>query len=293
MRRLAVLIDAGYFWAQVGYVVHRKKSARAETVINYNALRTLILSVAEKQFPESILLRVYWYDGPGSLVNGNYVKGDEHTAIDELDDFKLRLGTRNIIGQQKGVDGLMIADLIGLAQNKAITDALLMSGDADLAPGVVAAQNLGLRVHLLTLGEKPNASPHLKAEVDRKSHLTDDDVQGFARKAGGEKTIVAAEQQAKDDREVVVEGKAKPAEQYPGLSAEVLRSVALSCFESLEPAARLTIVENQPIPQDVDRVLLRHGREQIRPRLTGKEKVALREELKKIASQEREKNIPG
>src|SRR3546814_4680835 len=70
-----------------------------------------------------------------------------HVAIDDLDDFKLRLGTRNTYGDQKAVDGLIIADLVSLAQSRAIASAIVVSGDADLTPGVMAAQGLGMRVH--------------------------------------------------------------------------------------------------------------------------------------------------
>jgi hypothetical protein len=35
-------------------------------------------------------------------------------SVEELDDFKLRLGTRTGAGDQKAVDGLIIADLISL-----------------------------------------------------------------------------------------------------------------------------------------------------------------------------------
>ena len=104
------------------------------------------------------------YDGPHRTLG----KSREHKAIEELDDFKLRLGTLNGVGEQKAVDGLIIADMIGLAQSRVITDALLVSGDADLTPGVLAAQNLGVRVHLLSMGPSEATSPYLKAEVDCK-----------------------------------------------------------------------------------------------------------------------------
>jgi len=114
-----------------------------------------MLSEVEKQFgADCHFLRVYWYDGPGT--NG---KTTEHHAIDKLDDFKLRLGTRNGVGTQKGVDGLIIADLISLTQQRAITHAMLITGDSDITPGVVAAQGMGLRAHLLSLGSSVATSP--------------------------------------------------------------------------------------------------------------------------------------
>ena len=52
-------------------------------------------------------------------------------------------------GQQKGVDSLIIMDLIELARNHAISEAVLLSGDEDLRVGVQLAQSFGVRVHLL------------------------------------------------------------------------------------------------------------------------------------------------
>ncbi|WP_051929187.1 NYN domain-containing protein [Thermopetrobacter sp. TC1] len=52
-------------------------------------------------------------------------------------------------GSKKGVDSLIVTDLITLAQNKAISDAILLSGDEDLRVGVQMAQIYGVRVHLL------------------------------------------------------------------------------------------------------------------------------------------------
>ena len=169
MGKVAVFVDAGYFWVQAGYVAHGAKSSRDNISIDYAALRQEVLDQASAQFPNADLLRVYWYDGPGS--HGS--KTPAHLAIDELDDFKLRLGTRNGVGNQKAVDGLIIADLIGLAQSKAIVGAIVLSGDADLTPGVIAAQSLGIRVHLLSMGPVGATSPYLRAEVDHKAHWAD------------------------------------------------------------------------------------------------------------------------
>lgn len=176
MKRVAVFLDAGYFWVQLCNVITGSYTSRTQVVVTYENLRALMLAELVKQFgPDVELLRVYWYDGPGH--NG---KTAEHNAIDRLDDFKLRLGTRNGVGNQKGVDGLIIADLISLTQQKAITHAMLMTGDADITPGVVAAQGMGLRVHLLSLGSQAATSPYLSAEVDLKRHWTGADVNTFA-----------------------------------------------------------------------------------------------------------------
>ncbi len=66
-----------------------------------------------------------------------------------MDNIKLRLGVVSSAGQQKGVDTLMVTDLVDLARNHAISDAVLLSGDQDLVIGVQIAQSYGVRVHLL------------------------------------------------------------------------------------------------------------------------------------------------
>ena len=70
------------------------------------------------------------------------------------EDVKLRLGVVTPAGQQKGVDSLIVTDLMELARNHAITDAVLLSGDEDLRIGVQIAQSFGVRVHLI--GIKPS-----------------------------------------------------------------------------------------------------------------------------------------
>ncbi len=52
------------------------------------------------------------------------------------EDAKLRLGLVNTRGEQKGVESLIVTDLIELARNCAITDALILSGDEDIKIGV-------------------------------------------------------------------------------------------------------------------------------------------------------------
>ena len=65
------------------------------------------------------------------------------------------------------MDSLIVTDLIELARNRAITDALILSGDEDIKIGVQVAQTFGVRVHLL--GIKPakgSQSDNLMMEAD-------------------------------------------------------------------------------------------------------------------------------
>ena len=187
MKRVAAFVDAGYFWVQVCTVLSGGYTSRGKASIDYNALRAIMLDELKAQFAGCDLLRVYWYDGPG-----NSGKSAEHVAIEKLDDFKLRLGTRNSVGNQKGVDGLIIADLISLTQQKAITHALLVTGDSDIAPGVIAAQGMGLRAHLLSIGPAAATSPYLAAEADFKRSWGTPEVAKFATAVAALTSAVAA-----------------------------------------------------------------------------------------------------
>jgi len=66
-----------------------------------------------------------------------------------MDHIKLRLGFVTGQKQQKGVDSLIVTDVIDLARNHAITDAVILSGDEDIRIGVQIAQSFGVRVHLI------------------------------------------------------------------------------------------------------------------------------------------------
>lgn len=187
MKRVAVFLDAGYFWVQLGNILSGSFTYRALVDVDYDKLRQKMLDEVASQFgADCPLLRIYWYDGPGT----GGTKTSEHRAIDKLDDFKLRLGTRNGGGQQKGVDGLIIADIINLTQQKAITHALLITGDSDITPGVVAAQGMGLRAHLLSLGSAAATSPYLAAEADFKRSWGVAEASIFAKAVAPAKTAV-------------------------------------------------------------------------------------------------------
>src|SRR3989442_12157084 len=89
----------------------------------------------------------------------------EQTTLAHHVGLKLRLGTLNNAGEQKGVDSLIVTDLIELARNGAIADAVLISGDEDLRVAARVAETLGVRVPVPAGGEpSPNVSPTLLME---------------------------------------------------------------------------------------------------------------------------------
>ena len=163
MYQSAVFVDAGYFYAQGSQLLAGERQSREKCALNIEALHAEIATLASAVAPEARFLRTYWYDG---LIRGG-VPTSEQTALGRANDIKLRLGMVNSRGQQKGVDSLIVIDLVELARNRAVTDAIIIAGDEDIRIGVQLAQNFGVRVHLV--GIKPalgSQSPDLVAEAD-------------------------------------------------------------------------------------------------------------------------------
>ena len=108
------------------------------------------------------LLRCYWYE---ATVEGR--RTEEHDTLADLPGVKLRLAKMRP-GRREGVESEIHRDLTTLARNKAVTDAMVVSAEEDLAQVVADVQDLGMRVTLLHIavdgnGEVPRA---LRQECD-------------------------------------------------------------------------------------------------------------------------------
>ncbi|MBM1170355.1 NYN domain-containing protein [Microvirga arabica] len=176
MDRVAVFVDAGYLFAQGSVAIAGSKRSRPDLVLDAPAVVQEFKRVAETRAANCSLLRIYWYDGTAT--------GSRPTAEQALmahqDDVKLRLGFLNSVGQQKGVDSLIVTDLIELARQKAICDAVLISGDEDVRVGVQIAQNYGVRVHLLGIEpSRANQSQQLLQEADTTTEWPAETVRRF------------------------------------------------------------------------------------------------------------------
>jgi uncharacterized LabA/DUF88 family protein len=89
------------------------------------------------------LLRCYWYE---ATAEGR--RTPEHEALADLPGVKLRFGRRRP-GHRGGVESEIHRDLTTLARNGAISDALIVSAEEDLARVVSDVQDLGIRVILV------------------------------------------------------------------------------------------------------------------------------------------------
>jgi uncharacterized LabA/DUF88 family protein len=170
--RSAIFVDAGYLFASGSKLVAGQRHARSQLHLDHERVLELLTRLSS-ELTELPLLRIYWYDGATAGPNA------AHLALAYRPSLKLRLGLVTEQGQQ-GVDELLAHDLVMLAKNRAMTDALLLSGDDDLRPAVEEAQALGVRVHLLGISPaRENQAAALVQAADTTRELTEAEVRSF------------------------------------------------------------------------------------------------------------------
>jgi hypothetical protein len=166
MSRVAVFVDAAYLFGQGSAALNGAKVSRSLLSLDAPAAIMELKAIAAEKSADAPLLRLYWYD----TALGSRGITAEQAALANADHVKLRLGFANRSGQQKGVDSLIVADLVELARNRAIGDAVLLSGDEDVRVGVQIAQSFGVRVHLLGIVPSRGSQSHqLIQEADTTS----------------------------------------------------------------------------------------------------------------------------
>ena len=264
MNRIAVFVDAGYFFASASELLFGTPLRRGELRLA-NAEFAHYLGQCAESIGGCPLLRIYWYDGTNSGPTA------AHLAMAYLDNVKLRLGFVNQSGEQKGVDGLIFSDLTNLARNRAISDALLLAGDEDLRVGVSQAQEHGIRVHLLGVEPRDpsgNQSAALQREADTRRQL-DAAALGqflFRREYAG---IPVAEADAAD------------ADVAHNLAR--MQDLANEYAATLDAGQReliLALPERTPLPHELDRELLLRASELLGRKLEETEKRTLRGALR-------------
>uniref|UniRef100_UPI0012D322A4 NYN domain-containing protein n=1 Tax=Acrocarpospora macrocephala TaxID=150177 RepID=UPI0012D322A4 len=139
--RCALFVDAGYLLADGAMAVHGTRHREA-VAWDYPGLLQLLTSLSRERTGLP-LLRCYWYE---ATVEGR--RTPEHDVLADIPGLKLRLG-RIRPGRREGVDAQVHRDLMTLARNNAVADAVVVSGDEDLAQVVSDAQDLGIRVTVI------------------------------------------------------------------------------------------------------------------------------------------------
>ncbi|GAA4589963.1 hypothetical protein GCM10023194_45580 [Planotetraspora phitsanulokensis] len=138
MDRCALFVDAGYLLADGAMAVHGTRHREAVSW-DFPGLLQLLTNLSRERTGLP-MLRCYWYE---ATVEGR--RTPEHDVLADIPGLKLRLG-RIRPGRREGVDAQVHRDLMTLARNNAVCDAVVVSGDEDLAQVVSDAQDLGIRV---------------------------------------------------------------------------------------------------------------------------------------------------
>lgn len=264
MLQTAIFVDAGYAFAQGAVALGHPRVERRSLRLNPAVIVGALTHLAQNIEPSARVLRIYWYDGLG---RGSVMTQDQE-AIAKTEGVKCRFGTINSHGQQKGVDSLIVTDMIELARIQAISDALVLSGDEDVRVGVQVAQTFGIRVHILGIHPaKGSQSPSLIAEADthREWH----------------------EEQVKSWLSYIPDQIARPAlEQVNANTSDWQEQYVQAQLDALSPEAATSMVtymigNGNQLPADFDRPMLAGARTLLNRNLEEREKRELREKLRK------------
>lgn len=186
MHRYAVFVDAGFLTAGAASLLTGSPK-RNRLSLDFEAMRIALEKLGTDLATPSTMLRIYWYDAATDAKPTSW-----HDSLSDQPSVKVRLGhLRGNPPRQKGVDTLLVRDLIVLAEQRAIADAVLIAGDEDIREGVVYVQERGIRVHLVVM-EGAGSSRTLRQEADSVFCLDRDIVSTFATiRAEEEKRDVA------------------------------------------------------------------------------------------------------
>ena len=268
--RSAAFVDAGYLYAAGSKLLTGTNLPRNSARLDIDAVLEALRRAVADLSPSRPLLRIYWYDGV--LRTGPTTEQEE---LADADGVKLRLGMIAFTGRQKGVDSLIVTDLIELARNNAISEAILLSGDEDVRIGVQIAQSLGVRVHLLAIepGAR-NQSRLLRQESDTTTEWHRSNVESF---------LTVQVRSTADENRRPQAGDESPAQQHELESASTLFVQGRSTDELLLLAG---LQPRDSIPPDLDRELLACVAGELDRYLGADERVYVRQAVKRLAGEQ-------
>ena len=179
MDRCALFVDASYVLADGAMAVHGTR--RAESVSwDYEGLLQLLSSLARERSGLPVL-RCYWYE---ATVDGR--RTAEQDALADVPGIKLRVAKIRP-GRREGVETEIHRDLTTLARNNAISDALVVSAEEDLAQVIADVQDLGMRVTLVHIAVDGNwtISRALRQESDDIIEISGDHLRPYVELVAG------------------------------------------------------------------------------------------------------------
>ena len=147
LERTLVFVDTSYLLAS--FYNSWETGARSQLEIDLPEVVNVLGSMIQNQLHQPIH-RQLWYDGIPDSGPHRYQR-----ALRTCDGVQLRAGQLIEWGErrtQKAVDTRLVADMVVAACRQQVSDMVLVSGDADMIPGVQEATSQGLRVHLYGFG---------------------------------------------------------------------------------------------------------------------------------------------
>lgn len=147
LERTLVFVDTSYLLAS--FYNSWETGARSQLEIDLPEVVNVLGTMIQNQLHQPIH-RQLWYDGIPDSGPHRYQR-----ALRTCDGVQLRAGQLIEWGErrtQKAVDTRLVADMVVASCRQQVSDIVLVSGDADMIPGVQEATNHGLRVHLYGFG---------------------------------------------------------------------------------------------------------------------------------------------
>lgn len=253
MKKITIFVDAGYFFSGSTYSLFQQNLSRKDILFNAFSF----VEYLKKYCLDSLngeLLRVYWYDGvlPTGLSNAQQ-------EISLTNHISFRKGFINEKGEQKCVDTRIVADIIEFSYQKSMEEIIVIGSDADLTVGVEKAQNLGVKVHLLTVSDIC-ISQELREQSDTYAQVTEELLAEWIS--------------------TTVQG-----DELPQLREEQLTDITTAFIDKLDTKERESLIYQikygeGKIPKQSDKELLTIGRLYLHRNLVHEEKHQLRHYLK-------------
>ncbi|ANI93778.1 NYN domain-containing protein [Dietzia timorensis] len=147
LERTTVYVDTSYLLAS--FYNSWEEGAREQLEVSLSNVVHTLDRISKSQSRQPVH-RQFWYDGVPDSGPHRYQR-----TLRVIDGVILRTGQLIEWGNrrsQKAVDTRLVADMVIAAHRRQCTDMVLVSGDADMIPGVEAAVEAGVRVHLVGFG---------------------------------------------------------------------------------------------------------------------------------------------
>jgi len=158
-QRTVLYADAGYIRAQLVAFAGGDGVADLDLSVAANTLRHEM----QRRLGRAVH-RQRWYDG---VADSGMTPQQRKLALAQGVVLRQgRIGGESCARRQFAVDTLLVRDMVVDALRGDIAEAVLVSGDADMVPGVRELVNSGARVHVWGIADLTNCARWLRTEAD-------------------------------------------------------------------------------------------------------------------------------